>query len=64
MKGNIHTWASKSPILGFRGGNTVHKGILEFLLYYIRFDLQGGISPPPCPPPTPTYGLKGVMWAC
>ena len=40
----VHTWASKRPILGFRGGNTVHKGILEFVLYYIRFD-----------PPTPTY---------
>ena len=44
-----HTWASKIPILGFRGGNTVHKEILEFVLYYIRFDLQGGDFPPLCP---------------
>ncbi len=36
---------------GLQGGNTVHKEILEFVLYYIRFDLQGG----GCPPPTPTY---------
>ncbi len=52
-----HTWASKSPILGFRGGDTVHKEILEFVLYYIRFDLQGGYSPPALSPPTPTYAL-------
>ncbi len=28
------------------GGNTVHKGILEFVLYYIRFDLKGPPSSP------------------
>ncbi len=50
-QGQKHTWASKIPILGFRGGNTVHEGILEFVLYYIRFDLQGGDFPPPVPPP-------------
>ncbi len=33
---------------GLQGGNTVRKGSLEFVLYYIRFDLQGGN------PPTPT----------
>ncbi len=45
-KAIMHTWASKSPILGFRGGNTVHKRILKFVLYYIRFHLQGGGFPP------------------
>ena len=37
----IHTWASKSPVFLPRegGGNTVHKVFLEFVLYYIRFDL-------------------------
>ncbi len=52
-----HTWASKSPILGFRGGNTVHKRILKFVLYYIRFHLNSGGDFTPCPPPTPTYAL-------
>ncbi len=33
-----------------QGGDTVHKEILELVLYYIRFDLQGGDFPP-CPPP-------------
>ncbi len=38
------------------GGDTVHKGILEFVLCYIRFYLQGGVwggggAPPPPPPP-------------
>ncbi len=37
-----HTWASKSPIIGFRGEHSVHKGILAFIFYYIGFDLRGG----------------------
>ncbi len=35
---------------GLQGKNTVHKGILEFVLYYIRFDLQGGDFTPLSPP--------------
>ena len=42
---------------GLQGGNTVHQGILEYVLYYIRFDLQGGIPPSP---PTPTYAQRDI----
>ncbi len=35
--------------------DTLHKGILEFIFYYIRLDLCEGISPQPPPTPTPTY---------
>ena len=63
VQGHIHFYletyvGEQKSDFGLQGGNTVHKRILEFILYYIRFDLQGGDSPPPCPPPTPTYAWR------
>ncbi len=54
-RGQSYVGEQKSDF-GLQGGNTVHKRILEFVLYYIRFDLQGrGFPLPVPPPPTPTY---------
>ncbi len=51
---------------GLQGGDTIHKGILEFVLYYIRFDLQGGGFPPLSPPnahlPNPLFGQRLLLF--
>ncbi len=54
MHSNLYPYVGEQKSdFGLQGGNTVHKGILEFVLYYIRFDLQGGGVCPPCPPLRP-----------
>ncbi len=65
---NVAYVGEQKSDFGLQGGNTVHKEILEFVLYYIRFHLQGGIwaprAPRPPPPPPGGGGGGGWLWVC